>query len=80
MRVWCRSMEDGDYASINVATAAAGFRSIGATIEKVPLLRGDDEMITTILFPSSCSGIDKVGEDMNIMNRRNWSHEISMDR
>ena len=34
MRVWCRAMEDGDYASINVATAAAGFRSLGATIER----------------------------------------------
>ena len=34
MRVWCRTMEDGDYASINVATAAAGFRSLGATIER----------------------------------------------
>ena len=34
MRVWCRVLEEGDYASINVATAAAGFRSIGSTMER----------------------------------------------
>lgn len=34
MRVFCRIMENGDYSSINVATAAAGFRSLGATIER----------------------------------------------
>ncbi len=34
MRVWCRTMADGDYASVNVATAALGFKSLGAEIEK----------------------------------------------
>ena len=34
MRVWCRAMEDGDYASINVAAAAAGFKASGAAVER----------------------------------------------